>query len=350
MLELRILDGLQTGARLKLPAGQYVIGDSDDCDIVLVGHGVEAIALHLSIDGDSILAMPRQPGCGIGLTDSTEEEFQLMPGQAFRVAGIWLAVDMEDAPWPPQRSWLEQAESMTTDAIMPLQLPADDELQLASEEADDGSAVAAEPDAAPPRVGRWLAVGCIATIACGSALAYVMKPASDATPKEKPAINKTVVKTSDATSAPTPAPAAIEQKPVVPVAFQEQRSVGSAVSELEKSLAEHKLSKQLQITNESNSIQIHGELNVDQQQVFETVLVPFVKKYGDLLSINAGILPPSRNLPFGITQIASGPLAHIVTDDGVRMFVGGAHKGYRLAAVREHKLLFSGERSVEIDW
>lgn len=348
MLELRILDGLQTGARLKLPDSRYVIGDSDDCDIVLVGHGVEAIALHLAIDGDSILAMPRQSGCGIHLTDNSDEEFRLIPGQAFRVADIWLAVDMEDSPWPPQRSWLKQAEAMIADQIMPQQLPADEARQLASGNADAGSTLAAAPDAAPSRVGRWLAVGFIATIVCGSALAYVMKPASDVVPKEKWAISRAVVKTTDASQAS--APAAIEQKQAVPAALPEQRSVSSAVSELAQSLAEHRLSKQLQITNESNSIQIHGELNSDQQPILETILVPFIKKYGDLLAINANILPPSRNLPFGITQISSGPLAHIVTDDGVRMFVGGTYKGYRLAAVNEHKLLFSGERPVEINW
>ncbi|WP_292933896.1 FHA domain-containing protein [Noviherbaspirillum sp.] len=348
MLELRILDGLQAGARLKLPNGQYLIGDSDDCDIVLVGHGVEAAALQLSIDGETVVAMPRQSGCGVRVNDNTAEEFRLTPGQAFHVADIWLAIDMEDSPWPSKRSWLEQSEATIVNADAPQQLPADGALQPAVENASAASVMPNTPDAAPPRVGRWLLVGCVAAIACGSALAYVMKPTSNLDPKEKPAIGKKAAKIQEA--APISAPMVVEPKPAAPATLHEQRSVSNALPELEQSLVAHNLSKQLQVADEGNGIRISGELNSEQQQILEAILVPFVKKYGDMLAINASIIPPARNLPFGITQIASGPLPHIVTDDGVRMFIGASYKGYRLAAVRDHKLMFSGERTVEIEW
>lgn len=348
MLELRILDGLQAGARLKLPNGQYVIGDSDDCDIVLVGHGIEAVALELSIDGETILAIPRQPGCGMHSNDSAEEEFRLAPGQAFHVADIWLAVDVEDSPWPQKRSWLAQSEAVAVEATVPQQSPVDETLPFAVESADAASATDTSSDTAPPRVGRWLLVGCVTAIACGSALAYVMKPTSVPAPKERSAIGKTSVKPQEAVR--TPPLAVAEPRQAAPSPVHEERSVNSALAELEQSLAEHKLSKQLQVINEGKNIRINGELNSEQQGQLEAILVPYVKKYGDMLAINANILPPARNLPFGIRQIASGPLPHVVTDDGVRMFIGASYKGYRLAAVRDHKLMFSGERTVEIDW
>ncbi|HJV80575.1 EscD/YscD/HrpQ family type III secretion system periplasmic domain-containing protein [Noviherbaspirillum sp.] len=257
---------------------------------------------------------------------------------------------MEDKPWPSKRSWLEQPEAMIADADAdaPQQLPAGEALHLAAENAGAASVMSATPDAAPPRVGRWLLVGCVATIACGSALAYVMKPTSELDPKLKPEISKTAARTQDAVRASEPM--VIEPKPAVPATPHESRSASNALPELEQSLVNHKLSKQLQVIDEGNGIRISGELDSEQQQVLEAILVPFVKKYGDMLAINASIIPPARNLPFGITQIASGPLPHIVTDDGVRMFIGASYKGFRLAAVRDHKLMFSGERPVEIDW
>lgn len=348
MLELRILDGLQTGARLKLPDGQYVIGDSDDCDIVLIGHGIEAAALQLSIEGEKILATPRQPGCGVRFDDSVDDEFRLTPGQAFHIADIWLAVDMEDSPWPPKRSWLAQPDALDAVAAVSGYLSVDETCHLAAETADAASATDAIPAAAPPRAGRWLMVGCVTAIACGSALAYVMKPTSDLDTEEKSVNSKAAVKTQEAVR--TPSPTAPEPKQIAPSPIHDERSVSSALSELEQSLAEQNLSKRLQVINEGKDIRINGELNSEQHGQLEAILVPYVKKYGDMLAINANISPPAKNLPFGITQIASGPLPHIVTDDGVRMFIGASYKGYRLAVVRDHKLVFSGERTVEIDW
>lgn len=353
--ELRILSGLQAGARLRLTDGVYRLGHGEDCDIVIAGHGIDAEALQLVIDGAHIHATPRQPSCGISLTDNLTEPFSLSPGQVFHISELWLVVDKEDAAWLQQRSWLQMAEAQEEE-----QSKVEHAIPVAEETASTIAAESKIPITLPVqqiRYGKWLSIACVVTLISGSILAYAFKQSVEV---EAPINNVATAITQNkigANKAPLNlALVAALAKPVhthillLQAPSQAPMPAPEALEELKRNLADKKLGEFLNVSRIDNAIEIAGDLDTAQLRRFEEVLLPFVKKYGEVLSVNAQFLPPERHLPFSIKQIVSGTMAHVVTSDNVKIFEGGAYKGYRLAAIKEHKLIFNGKRSVELAW
>lgn len=132
--------------------------------------------------------------------------------------------------------------------------------------------------------------------------------------------------------------------------LSKEPTVEEAMEELKRQLAEDRLDAEITIAREGNAIRMSGNLDTARTRKLEALLVPFVKKYGDMVAINAQVQSVANHLPFRVNQIISGPMAHIVTDDGERIFVGGSYKGYRLTMVRSNKIAFAGARPVEIEW
>ncbi|WP_206093135.1 hypothetical protein [Pseudomonas viridiflava] len=58
----------------------------------------------------------------------------------------------------------------------------------------------------------------------------------------------------------------------------------------------------------------------------------------------------TAELPFTIIQISNTRLASILTSDGRRLFLGDEVDGMRFVDINEHKLVFEGERRVEVSW
>jgi type III secretion protein D len=345
MLELRILSGLQAGARLKLPDGSYSLGHDESCDVVVREHGVEAFALQLAIDGRLITATPGQTGCGTGRGDSRTEAFTLTPGQAFRIADLWLVVDDDGAPWPEVRSWRDAAADMAREP------EADDDELDDDDSEDDSTNAVADISQRPRRYRRWLAVGCIATLVGGSALAFAFKPLSQEAPA-KPA-PQAEAKPPELSTPGMPVPPTLPEPASMSAetsSSSKEPTVEEAMEELKQQLAEVRLDAEIMIAREGNAIRMSGNLDTARTRKLEALLVPFVKKYGDMVAINAQVQSVANHLPFRVNQIISGPMAHIVTDDGERIFVGGSYKGYRLTMVRSNKIAFAGARPVEIEW
>ncbi len=378
LYELRILSGLQAGARLRLTDGVYRLGHSEDCDVVIAGHGINEEAMELAINGDSIVATPLQHGCGISLTDNLIEPFSLAPGQVFHLNELWLVVDKESAPWLEQRVWLQMAEAQEEQSKVKhdVQTSSVEDTVLADQSAQATAPVQAaipEPDVVtrPAVVQRtsyagWLTIGCMVTLIGGCVWAYMLKQSNDAselknvnntnlpiktakTPQgNASAIDKTSLNLASVAELVKPAHkhVLVLQTSSLPVSIP----APEALDELRRQLNANQLGGLLNVARVGNAIDINGDLDTVQLRRFEEVLLPFVKKYGEILSINAQFLPPERHLPFTIKQIVSGAMPHVVTSDNVKIFEGGEHKGYRLAAIREHKLIFSGKRSIELVW
>lgn len=55
-------------------------------------------------------------------------------------------------------------------------------------------------------------------------------------------------------------------------------------------------------------------------------------------------------LPFGIAQIQAGTPAFVITEDRHQLFVNEEHRGFRLIAIEDHRLVFSGNGRVELAW
>lgn len=99
-VELRVLLGPQAGSRLVLSPGEYVIGTSDACAVILSGAHVEPIHAAIVIGEDSVVVEARdgtlRDASGVDLAGPTAIEL----GEVIRVGAVWIAVDERDAPWP----------------------------------------------------------------------------------------------------------------------------------------------------------------------------------------------------------------------------------------------------------
>jgi type III secretion protein D len=95
---------------------------------------------------------------------------------------------------------------------------------------------------------------------------------------------------------------------------------------------------------------MEGELTSQERARFEQALLVMQRRFGANTLIEAKLTPLNSALPFRIHQILMGPDSQIVLSDGRRMYVGDQMSGFRLLSVRAGKLLFSGQRKVEVSW
>jgi type III secretion system YscD/HrpQ family protein len=98
--EIRVLSGIQSGAKATLPAGRATIGSADDCDIVLSADDVTGHHAALVLDGQSLTLTPlegeviRQDGTLIA------DPIPLEPHVPFGLGATILAVGPAATPWP----------------------------------------------------------------------------------------------------------------------------------------------------------------------------------------------------------------------------------------------------------
>ena len=99
-LEFRVLAGLQAGAHLRLLSGQYLLGASPRCDIVLEGHGIQPEHALLTV-GDSGGGILQAVAGTIYLQDGQDAgaSLELHPNMAVRLGDAWIGVALEESPW-----------------------------------------------------------------------------------------------------------------------------------------------------------------------------------------------------------------------------------------------------------
>ena len=99
-VELRVLVGPQAGSSLSLGIGDYSLGTSDECEIILMGSRLEAIHAKLSFDGDQITVKPVEGKVCDAQGNEIMDTFPLTLGMPFDLGGVWVSVDSVDARWP----------------------------------------------------------------------------------------------------------------------------------------------------------------------------------------------------------------------------------------------------------
>ena len=99
-VELRVLVGHQAGSSLSLGIGDYSLGTSDECEIILMGSRLEAIHAKLSFDGDQITVKPVEGKVCDAQGNEIMDTFPLTLGMPFDLGGVWVSVDSVDARWP----------------------------------------------------------------------------------------------------------------------------------------------------------------------------------------------------------------------------------------------------------
>lgn len=98
--ELRVLLGPQAGSRLALSAGEYLLGTSDECTIILTGPRVDERHLTLLLGDDGIRVRPEGGDVRDASGTTLEADAPLALGSPLKMGGIWITVDAPDAPWP----------------------------------------------------------------------------------------------------------------------------------------------------------------------------------------------------------------------------------------------------------
>lgn len=99
-VELRVLVGPQAGSSLSLGMGDYSLGTSDECEIILMGSRLESIHARLSFDGDQITVKPVEGKVCDAQGNEIMDTFPLSLGMPVDLGGVWVSVDKVDAHWP----------------------------------------------------------------------------------------------------------------------------------------------------------------------------------------------------------------------------------------------------------
>lgn len=99
-LELRVLHGLQSGSRLTLFIGDYVLGTDDECEVMLAGPRLRGVHARLQFDGDRAAITPLDGKVLDAQGNEIGENFPLALGMPVDLGGVWICVDEIDTPWP----------------------------------------------------------------------------------------------------------------------------------------------------------------------------------------------------------------------------------------------------------
>ena len=99
-IELRVLYGPQSGSRLALAPGDYLLGSGDDCAVMLAGPRIRECHATLSFDGEQPSITPVDGEIVDAQGNELHDTVPLTLGMPFELGGIWISVDSIDAPWP----------------------------------------------------------------------------------------------------------------------------------------------------------------------------------------------------------------------------------------------------------
>ena len=93
-----------------------------------------------------------------------------------------------------------------------------------------------------------------------------------------------------------------------------------------------------------------AEVSEEERSRLSRMLIKFDKKYITRHTIEDLVTISNPQLPFDIVQVSNGLLAHVVTDNGDRLFVGDEVDGFRLVNIDEQRIVFDGKHRIEVMW
>lgn len=335
LLELRVLAGLQAGARLTLSDGRHVLGSGEACDIVLAGPGIDPQALVIGVEGDQLRLQPGQPGCGLTAGDSLSEPFMLAPGVPFHLGDIWLVVDHQASPWPENRSWLVSMPP----PLEALSIDAADTVKAVPE------AVASEP-VRPPNERRrllwWLkwTAWCIAVFCVGGlgVLAW-FRFGMEYLPNMRA---MTAAHLSRFTETPVAGPGAGTGQ--VRPAWPEPVSAKESSPPIQKPPA----SGPVLLSPAPTTSPVAESPMLGLPLVGSHLVQGRTRERPERSDGGTASIADLARLPFTVRQVSCGNVASITTDKGVKLFEGASHQGYELTRISEERLRLRGRHDVEL--
>jgi type III secretion protein D len=317
MLELRILSGLNRGAAMTIEDTHTLkIGSAEDSDVLILDYGIADNHLTLEYqDGELVLTpideVRSQDGSYI------TEPIIVERLHCFYLKGIWIGIAEESDDW-------------SIFDTLPTSLP-DASLSLLQEN---------EQYHIEPIKMSWkskvFAIGGLLMLASW-ATASVFLPRDSALKN----IDNTKLVNQNTTENSPPN----EIKKVIVKKYYSREDLANI---LDSKLMELQLRKLLDIKTDVEGWNIEGSLDDEDRLRLERAVEAFNSQYKPRFPINIRMHNLSNFLPFKITQIMSGKMAGVTTEDGQRFFVGDTIDGYRLVSVLGNKATFDGKRKIEI--
>ncbi len=153
-IELRVLYGPQSGSRLILAPGDFLLGAGDDCAIMLAGPRIRECHARLAFDGQQPTITPVEGDVFDSQGNELTDTLPLTLGMPFELGGIWIAVDDPEAAWPDPEAIVAMA------GLAPPAAAA----APATATAADSPAGAAPPESPQKRRARFVLMGALSVI------------------------------------------------------------------------------------------------------------------------------------------------------------------------------------------
>ena len=112
-----------------------------------------------------------------------------------------------------------------------------------------------------------------------------------------------------------------------------------------------RLSRPLAATQVSNGqVVLDGDVSQDDVELVARMLNRFGEQYDNAIPVISRVRARDGALPFKIVQIVGGPNAHVVLEEGSRLFIGDEVDGLRLVLIDNSKVVFDGVQRYEVRW
>ncbi|WLG48091.1 FHA domain-containing protein [Pseudomonas sp. FP1742] len=321
LYELRVLTGLHRGAALPLSGAEWSIGSSSDADLALYDTGIKHRHCLLRLV-DSTWSLTGQEGV---VTDNEGHRVEaiatLQPDTPFALNGVWLSVVSANTDWLEDETvTAEQAPPDKPTIVSEQPDGSQEQPELLSMNAQRDETTYPQPRRQPPSL--------IASVLMISGLALFLG----------------ILLWAFNRQAPVPA----APPPATKVKLADAQEVRKVVL---KMLQQRDLQNRITLTEEPGKILLHGNFAEDDLlQLTERMLLRFERQYQSPIQVQSALPVATPILPFTVAQISNGRLAHIVTNDGRRLFLGDEVDGMRLVEINDHRVIFEGERRVELSW
>ncbi|WP_434698163.1 FHA domain-containing protein [Pseudomonas sp. D1-1] len=319
MFELRVLNGLHQGAALPLVGDQWVIGANDEHDLALYDPGIAALHCRLSRteEGWNLAAeqMPINDDEGRGSNAIT-----LTPNQPFALANVWLCVAPAEEPWPD--------------------VPA-----LATPANANGQAPQSLSPSARKSMPGVISLKLISAVIAGVVVGLV----GGAWGLSQSEVPSGAVKVAPAQTPKNPtqsSPAAVPARSADSTSLKNREQIRRLLT---TQLAERLLTE-VTVEELDEGLVLKGNLKEEALEVYQRMLQSFKERYPTTVPLIDHVGIVGTNLPFTLVQIIAGNNAHLVTADGLQIYVGDVVQGLRLVRIEEHKIIFDGDQHIEVSW
>lgn len=322
MLELRILTGLQRGAAMAIEEAQTLtVGSADNCDVLILDHGIAEQHLTLEYQDEALILNPLDEVRGDD-GDYIDEPIIVERLHLFYLKGIWVGIADSEDDWS------------IFDSLIPEKLP-EPNLELVAE----GEEYHIEPIKMSWKSKLFAIAGLLMLASWATASVFIPKDSalkSDGVKKQASG----AVKNQKVDESLNPI-----KKVTVAKKYYSREELAEI---LNSKLMELQLRSLVDLKYDVEGWTLEASIDDEDRLRLERSLEWFNAEYKPRFPITVKILSLQNFLPFKVTQIVSGKMAGVITEDGQRFFIGDTVDGYRLVSIQGNKASFDGKRKIDI--